>query len=307
MAQPDLLQSKKVLKTIQWPHPQFLNNAFLDPYVGCEYGCAYCYGIKEPNQDNGDPVSPFRVGVKTNCAFSLKKELEGLSTGNPNPKKGNISIGIGFATDPYQNCEAQFHLTLRALEILKAAQYPIQIITKSELILRDAGILAELSQEGMAAVSVSIFTMDESVSRLFEPRVIAPKKRLDLIEKLKGKGVTCGAVLMPIIPYITDTEEDLDRTFAALKGAGALYCVPGILSLGHAVVRDRMMKILSAAFPRVCYQYSVLFDASGKPSASYCGKIEKILKSSAEKYEIPSVLPVLGYSEKQDLIVQDTI
>ena len=156
MAQVDLLQTKKVLKITKRPHPQFLNNAFVDPYVGCEYGCVYCYGIKEDIQDNGEVESPFRVGAKTNCAFSLKKELEFPGGEEPQPNKRNISIGVGFATDPYQNCEAQFHLTLRLLEILKSARVPIQIITKSELVLRDAEMLSELSQEGLAAVADSL-------------------------------------------------------------------------------------------------------------------------------------------------------
>src|SRR5689334_20246996 len=130
MAQEDLIQPKRVLKIIKSPHPQFLNNAFLDPYSGCEYGCAYCYGVKEENADEAGAESPCRVGVKTNCAFSFKKELEELADENPEPRDGKVSIGFGFAADPYQPSEEQYQLTLRSLEIARDMGYPVQIITK---------------------------------------------------------------------------------------------------------------------------------------------------------------------------------
>lgn len=307
MPQPDLLQPKRVLKITKQPHPQFLNTAFLDPYVGCEFGCAYCYAIKEDVVDEGTLESPFRVGAKTNCVFALKKELEEIAEENPDPKLGKVSIGISFATDPYQPSEEKFQLTLRSLEIAKEAHYPVQIITKSELILRDVKLLAELSKEGLCVVSISLCSVDDEVAKAFEPRVSSPRKRLELIYRLREKGVTAGAFLMPIFPYVTDTAESIETAYAMLHDAGAQYCVPGILSLSQKAVKDRVLRILSEKFPRACYQYSVLYNAAGEPSQNYCAKVLAILKSSSEKYGIPSVLPVLGYTEKQDLIVRDAI
>ncbi len=288
MNTPDLLQPKRVLKTSGSPHPQFLNNAFLDPYAGCEFACAYCYGVREDN----------RVGVKTNCAFALGKELEELS---------DISLGISFATDPYQPLEEQYQLTLRALETAKASRVPVQIITKSELVLRDLKILSEMSADGLCVVSVSLFTLKDEAVEAFEPQVPSPKRRLDLIKRLRSEGVTCGAVLMPIIPHVSDSQDDLERTFEGLAEAGALYCVPGILSLSQKAVKERVLGILSEKFPGACYQYAALYDDSGRPSEAYCAKIEKTLKHCSEKYSIPSVLPVMGAPLERSLIVEDTI
>ena len=307
MPQPDLIQVKRALKILPRPHPQFLNNAFFDPYAGCEFGCVYCYGVKEDFADEGEGESPFRVGVKTNCAFALKKELDRMTASPAPQEQGKVSVGLSFATDPYQPCEEQFQLTLRALETAREKQVPLQIITKSELILRDAKLLAELSREGLCVVSVSLFTTDEDVSRAFEPRVISPGKRLGLIERLRKEGVSAGAFLMPIFPFVTDGPESLEETFSALKSAGAQYCVPGILSLAHEMARERVLRVLGEKFPRACYQYAVLYDAAGKPSRNYCAGLEKILKSCSEKFEIPSVLPVPGHGEKQDLIVKDSL
>ncbi len=297
MTGPDLLQPKRVLKITKRPHPQFLNNAFLDPYVGCEFACAYCYGVKEDR----------RVGVKTNCAFALKRELEEISEENPEPREGKVSIGISFATDPYQPAEEQYQLTLRALELAKEKQYPVQIITKSDLVFRDAKLLSELSNDGLCVVSVSLFTLNETAAKAFEPHVPPPAKRLEMIKKLREEGITCGAVLMPIFPHVTDSQEELEKTFAGLKDAGALYCVPGILSLAQKGVKERVMDVLSEHFPRACYQYSVLYDDAGKPSENYCKKIERLLKFCSEKYSIPSILPVLGAALNRTLIVEDSI
>ena len=184
---PQLLQAKKILKTLKKPHPQFLNNAFADPYRGCEYGCLYCYGLKEESRDTGKGVSPFRVGLKTNCAFGLKKELDALLDGKTTLPSGKLSVGIGFAGDPYQPLEEQYQLTLRLLEICRDKSVPVQILTRSNLVLRDREILSELSKAGLATVSVSVFTVDEDISKVFEPRSPSPDERLDLIKSLPRK------------------------------------------------------------------------------------------------------------------------
>src|SRR5205809_6410088 len=114
---PDLIEPKKVLQHTPRPHPQFLNNAFCDPYSGCEYGCAYCYGLKEEVFETGEGPSPWRVGVKTTTAFALKKELAALNEKGAKFEGNKISIGLGFASDPYQASEEQYQITQRCLEI----------------------------------------------------------------------------------------------------------------------------------------------------------------------------------------------
>lgn len=316
MTRPHFLQPKKILKHLREPHPQFLNNAFLDPYKGCAFGCLYCYGIKEEVVEAGAGPSPFQVGVKTSCAYGLKKELSQLNTQSPPrsirennlpPVPKELSIGLGFSTDPYQECEKEFCLTQRCLEILKENHQPVQILTKSELVLRDKNILLELSQKGLAVVTVSLFTLNDATAKLFEPRVAAPKKRLDLIEKLRKENIICGAALMPILPYLTDSQDELENIFASLQSCGALYCVPGILSLDYPAVQQRIFKLLAEKFPRLVDQYQALYDKLGRPALNYCQRIEKILQSCSEKYQIPTVLPVEGIHGKQDLILKDNL
>lgn len=297
------LQPKKIIKRIQEPHPQFLNNAFVDPYSGCEFGCLYCYGIKEDILDEGEGPSPFKVGIKTSCAAGLKKECAAFPSSVDKP----ASIGIGFASDPYQPCEEEFRLSQRCLEILAESGVPIQIITKSELVLRDAKILAELSEKGLCVVSVSLFTLNEKISRIFEPRVPPPSERLELIQRLRRENIAAGAVLMPIVPYLSDSEDVFDEIFAALRSRDALYCVPGILSLKQLHVRRRVLKLLREKFPYEHDRIDALYGRMGEPHLQYCEKIEKSLKECSEKYQIPTVLPVEGIKPGTRLIVKDVL
>lgn len=303
----NFLQPKKVLKTLKAPHPQFLNNAFVDPYSGCEFGCAYCYGLKEETIDSGEGASPFRVGIKTSCAFSLQKELSAQKLEAPAPADHRISIGLGFSSDPYQPCEEKYQLTERSLEIFKEMSIPVQIITKSELVLRDKGTLSEMSEKGLAVVSISLFTLDPGIAKIFEPRVPTPQKRLELIQKLRNEKIVCGAMLMPVFPYLTDSEENLEKLFSALQSNGALYCVPGILSLTQEVVRKKIMRIMKEKFSRIYAQYEALYDKLGRPALNYCQRIEKTLARLSEKYQIPTVLPVSGPQKNASLIVKDSI
>lgn len=307
MPSPHFIRPKKVLKTLQFPHPQFLNNAFIDPYRGCEYGCLYCYGLKEEIVDDGEGLSPFHVGIKTSCAFSLSEELVSRHSPNLPSKEKSFSIGIGFESEPYQSAEQQYQLMGRALEIFKENSCPVQILTKSELVLRDKKILSELSQQGFAIVSVSLFTLNKKLSKLFEPRIISPQKRLDLIRKLRNENIICGAILMPIFPYLSDSEEELEEMFSALQAYGTLYCVPGVLSLSHPAVKKRIFKVLGEKFPRSLDQYQALYDQLGHPALNYCQRIGKILQSCSEKYHIPTVLPVETIKGKTSLIVKDTL
>jgi len=304
MVSPHFLQPKKVLKNLEESHPQFLNDTFCDPYSGCEFGCLYCYGLKEEIIDQEkDATSPYRVGIKTSCAYSFKNELLAQKSAGESEKK--IAIGFGFATDPYQPCEEQYQLTQRCLEIAKDQSLPIQILTKSELVLRDKGILSELSQQGLCVVSVSLFTTRTEIADLFEPRVPSPQKRLELIQNLRAENIVCGAHLMPIFPYLTDSEEELDSLFSQLKSHGALYGVPGILSLAHPPVQKRVTLVLQEKFSRTLGQYEALYDNLGRPALNYCERIEKIFNRLSEKYSIPLTLPVQNRG-KQSFLVKDS-
>ncbi|OGR93957.1 MAG: hypothetical protein A2902_04905, partial [Elusimicrobia bacterium RIFCSPLOWO2_01_FULL_64_13] len=262
------------------------------PYSGCEYGCVFCHGLKEDVADTGDPVSPWRVSIKTSCVFSLNRDLAAFESDSALPKEKRRSTGIGFGSDPYQPCEAEYRLTQRSLEIFRDKSLPVHIITKSDLVLRDAGILSELSREGLCVVSVSLFTLKEELARIFEPRVLPPKKRLDLIAKLRRAGIVAGAAVMPIFPHLTDSPGELDALYSRLKSHGALYSMPGILSLDRPGARARVERVLRERFPALWKNFEGIYGKEGYPSQEYCGRVLETLKQVSRRREIPTVLPL---------------
>jgi len=163
----------------------------LNPYGGCEHGCVYCYAPEVLHTDWKD----WRVvKVRSNIPDRLSKELSGLDG----------TIGIGTVTDPYQYAEKRFKLTQRCLKILKERDFRIHLHTKSDLVLRDADLLASMRGE----VGVTITGIDEKYSKITEPGAPLPVKRLYALEQLTSRGVDTYALIGPILNHLEGNEKD---------------------------------------------------------------------------------------------------
>lgn len=186
----------------------------INPYRGCEHGCIYCYARPSHAYWDLSPGLDFetRLIAKTNAAQVLEQQLG---------KPGYICapINLGSNTDPYQPIEREQRLTRRLLEVLLRYRHPVTIVTKGSLILRDLDLLAELASQRLAAVMISLTTLDDELKRTLEPRAAAPKARLRAIRVLREAGVPVGVLCSPMIPMINDSE--LERLLEAAKDAGA--------------------------------------------------------------------------------------
>jgi DNA repair photolyase len=186
----------------------------INPYRGCEHGCIYCYARPSHAYWDLSPGLDFetRLIAKTNAAQVLEQQLD---------KPGYICapINLGSNTDPYQPIEREQQLTRRLLEVLLRYRHPVTIVTKGSLILRDLDLLAELASQRLAAVMISLTTLDDGLKRTLEPRAAAPKARLRAIRVLREAGVPVGVLCSPMIPMINDSE--LERLLEAAKDAGA--------------------------------------------------------------------------------------
>ena len=168
-------------------------NYQVDPYIGCEHYCYYCYVLGQAETD-------WRKEVRVHADLAERLKLE-LSEVPPQ------TIYMGWHTDPYQPCEAECRQTRQVLEILLENGFSASILTKSDLVLRDMDILQAMNA---ANVSFSVAFTDENVRQLFEAKTKATAARIAALQELKGAGIHTSSLLCPVIPYVTDVERCID-------------------------------------------------------------------------------------------------
>ena len=159
----------------------------IDPYVGCEHSCYYCYALNQAETDWSEEVL-----IHKDITGQLTRELENVS-----PQ----TIYMGYYTDPYQPCEAEYRQTRQVLELLLEKSFSVSILTKSDLIFRDMDILREMDH---ASASVSVAFNDNRIRQKFEANTIDTEARIRTLQKLREAGIQTSALICPVIPYITD-------------------------------------------------------------------------------------------------------
>jgi DNA repair photolyase len=171
----------------------------VNAYRGCEHGCVYCFARPTHAYHDLSPGIDFetRLFAKPHAAELLRATLA-KKVYNPKP------IAMGTNTDPYQPIERDYRITRQILEVCREARHPVTITTKSDRVLDDADLLAEMARERLVAVSISVTTLDPGLSAKLEPRCAAPAKRVTALARLVELGVPVHCSLSPIIPAITD-------------------------------------------------------------------------------------------------------
>ena len=185
----------------------------LNPYRGCEHGCIYCFARPTHSYLNLSPGLDFETKLiaKRNIAEVLRAELSRKSY-RPS------HIAIGTATDCYQPIERELRLTRSVIEVLGEARHPFGLVTKSSAVEQDLDLLAPLAADRLAAVYVTITTLDAELSRKLEPRAAAPHRRLRTLRTLADAGVPVGVSVAPQIPFVN---EDMEQVLEAAWDAGA--------------------------------------------------------------------------------------
>ncbi len=180
-------------------------NLGLNPYRGCEHGCVYCYARPSHSYLNLSPGLDFETQLiaKRNLTTLLRAEIA-------KPSYRPELLAIGTVTDAYQPIERELRLTRGALEILSQANHPLAIVTKGSGVERDIDLLAPMGAQNLAAVYVTITTLDAKLARILEPRAAAPYRRLRTIRTLAEAGIPVGVSVSPQIPFIND---DMERVW----------------------------------------------------------------------------------------------
>ena len=196
----------------------------INPYRGCEHGCVYCYARPTHGYLNLSPGLDFetRIVAKVNAAERLR---EAFARKGYQPKM----LNLGSVTDAYQPAERRLRITRSVIEVLAEARHPFSIITKGSLVERDIDLIAPLAEAGLAAVYVSITTLEPALARALEPRAAAPQRRLRTIETLARAGIPVGVSVSPVIPFLNEPE--LERILEQAREAGASRAFSIVLRL----------------------------------------------------------------------------
>jgi DNA repair photolyase len=274
----------------------------INPYRGCEHGCAYCYA--RPGHEtlgmNAGLDFETRILVKYDAPDRLRDELAANSwRGEP--------ITLSGVTDCYQPAERKLRLTRGCLEAMLEARQPLGIITKNILVTRDIDLLAPLAAQNLARVFISITTLDDSLARTLEPRTATPQARLRVVSELARAGVSVGVMVAPIIPGLNDQEAP--AILAAAKEAGAQWAGYVLLRLPYAVrpifedwIRrsypekaDRVLGLIRET--RAGRMNDPEFGSRMRGKGPYAEQIEKAFKVFRKKHGLDRPMPPLDSSQ----------
>jgi DNA repair photolyase len=196
-------------------------------YRGYSHNCVYCDWRSEGYYVEGDFGED--VAVKTNAIEVLRHELDPRRKRAP-LKRGFIIVGGGIG-DSYQPIEKKYELTRRTLQAISEHRLPVHMLTKSTLIERDIDILKRINEETRTIVSFSFSSANDDISRIFEPGVPSPSRRLKTIERFKNESISCGMFLLPVIPFMTDTAQLIEDAVRKAKDAGVDFGIFGCMTL----------------------------------------------------------------------------
>ena len=210
----------------------------LNPYVGCEHGCVYCFAdFMRRFTGHREPWGSF-VDVKLNAPGVLRRQLKRLPEG---------LVSIGIVTDPYQPAEARYKITRTCLKELIGRGFPVSILTKSVLVLRDLDLLQRLKN---IEVGFTVTLLDERVRRAFEPYSSPSQARLEALRELSDAGIRTWLFFGPVLPYFSDSWEHIEKMFAAAAEAGVDHVLVDTLNL-YPTVWHRVRRLLEGRFPGV--------------------------------------------------------
>jgi DNA repair photolyase len=252
----------------------------VNPYRGCEFGCRYCYAryTHEFMEIDGGEFEK-KIYVKKDAGPLVERDLS-------SEKIWGEHIAIGTATDPYQPAEKEFAVTRTILErMLEREGLSLSITTKSDRVVRDIDLLQEIAKRSSISVNFSITTVKTRLARLLEPRAPRPDLRFEALHKLREAGIAAGVLGMPILPGITDAEEDLDALARNARDAGAQWFATNVLFLMPASLKQ-FLPFLKQKFPNLLERYEKWYGRYGNAPDSYRQEIAARVEKLRKKYDL---------------------
>lgn len=248
----------------------------LNIYRGCQHSCRYCYAMYSHKYIGSDDF--FKdIYVKTNIVDILEEELK-------SPDWKREVINIGGVTDSYQQAEELYKIMPQVLKLLIKYKTPAIISTKSKLVLRDYDLIDELSRITYINIAESITTTDEDVRMKIEPCSSNTEERFWVLKEFRKTRASIGVHLMPIIPFITDSQENLEKIFYFTADCGADYLLPGTLYL-RGSTREYFFEFVKNEFPQFYEKLRLLYKTGGAGS-QYKNELYSMVNGLREKYKV---------------------
>ncbi len=257
----------------------------INPYRGCSHACRYCFARNTHEYLDLDAGQDFdtKVVVKVNAPELVRLELA-------RPRWTGEHVAMGTNVDCYQRAEGRYRLMPAILAALRDAANPFSILTKGTLVLRDLDLLREAAEVTNVSVNVSVGSVDRAMWRGVEPGTPAPQARLGVCRTLTDAGIGCGVLMAPVLPYLTDSPEQLDDGVRAIAEAGARSVTPLVLHLRPGA-REWYLGWLQREHPGLVEPYRELYGRGAYAPKAYQRGITEQVGRLAHRYGIGRAPP----------------
>ena len=286
------IQVKSILNKHKKRDDWFLDDYSVNPYSGCSFNCIYCYIRGSKYGENMAET----FSIKVNAPEVLERQLRRRAMRN---EYGIIALSA--STEPYQKVEEDLMLTRKLLQIILKYRFPVEILTKSKLILRDLDILRDIDKSAIlppdlrshlnhgVIINFSISTLDRELSKIIEPGAPSPEERLDTLKKCAEEDFLTGVSYIPVLPYISDSEAQLDEMIGAAKTYGASFVFVGALTLfgsGPTDSKTLCYKFIKKHYPDLLPKYKSLFRIFSQPPKQYQEELDEKASKLCRKHKI---------------------
>jgi DNA repair photolyase len=264
----------------------------INPYRGCQHACRYCFARQSHSYLELDTGADFdtKVVVKVNAPELTRKKMA-------SPSWQGEHIAMGTNVDCYQRAEGRYRLMPGIISALKDAANPFSILTKGTLILRDIDLLAEAAEITDVGLNVSVGFIDKELWRSVEPGTPAPARRLEACATLNERGLRCGVLMGPVVPFLSDSPAQLDAAVSQIAAAGATHVMPIVLHLRPGT-REWFFRWLGAHHPGLVGRYLDLYGRSAYAPKSYQARIAGQVRELADKHGIGRPRPGFGHGRR---------
>ena len=257
----------------------------INPYRGCSHACVYCFARNTHTYLDLDSGHDFdsQIVVKVNAVELLRRELRaGRWSGE--------HIAMGTNVDCYQRAEGRYELMPGIISALTEVANPFSVLTKGTLVLRDIDLLARAAEVTDVGLNVSVGIVDKSLSRSIEPGAPGPDRRLAACAALTERGLRCGVLMGPVIPFLSDSPDQLDEAVRRIASAGAAHVTPIVLHLRPGA-REWFERWLREAHPELVDAYRQLYGHRAYAPAAYQRQIAERVAELARQHGVGRTTP----------------